>query len=100
MRRRDNDITATCLIVEDSIVDQKMMARAISRTNSNIRVEVAATLNAARQVLRSDTISMILLDNNLPYGFGANFALELASDRQLSRIPVIMFGDWPSPFMW
>jgi CheY-like chemotaxis protein len=41
-----------------------------------------------------------LLDNNLPDGLGANFALELAEDPKLAQIPVILVSDWPSPFMW
>ena len=43
---------------------------------------------------------MILLDNNLPDGLGANFAVELSHDPAFSKIPVIMVSDWPSPFMW
>jgi len=43
---------------------------------------------------------LILLDNNLPDGVGAEFALELAGNPQHASIPVIMVSDWPTPFMW
>lgn len=91
---------ATCLIIEDSQFDQQMMSRVIDRSQGKMRVEVAATLQSARKALAVGKISLILLDNNLPDGVGAEFALELASDPNLSSIPVIMVSDWPTPFMW
>ncbi|MEP1767061.1 MAG: response regulator [Sulfitobacter sp.] len=91
---------ATCLIVEDSRFDQQMMTRVVSRSRKNMRVEVADTLHSARRVLANGPISLILLDNHLPDGIGANFALELASDPKHAATPVIMVSDWPTPFMW
>lgn len=91
---------ATCLIVEDSQFDQQMMTRVVGRSRGKMQVKVAATLQSARKSLASGKISLILLDNNMPDGLGAEFALELASDPQLSSIPVIMVSDWPTPFMW
>ncbi|HSG56832.1 MAG TPA: hypothetical protein VLA45_15395, partial [Paracoccaceae bacterium] len=70
----------TCLIVEDSTFDQLMMTRVIGKTAGKMRVEIAATLHSARAALARGGIGLILLDNNLPDGIGANFALELASD--------------------
>lgn len=90
----------TCLIIEDSQFDQEMMTRVIGRSQGQMRVEVAATLNSARRALEAGEISLILLDNNLPDGIGANFALELAADPKHAAIPVIMVSDWPTPFMW
>ncbi|UWR22271.1 response regulator [Sulfitobacter sp. S190] len=90
----------TCLIIEDSQFDQQMMTRVMTRNYGHIRVEVASTLESARTALKRGGVSLILLDNNLPDGIGANFALELASDPALGRIPVIMVSDFPTPFMW
>lgn len=90
----------TCLIIEDSQFDQEMMTRVIGRSQGQMRVEVAATLSSARRALEAGEISLILLDNNLPDGIGANFALELAADPKHAAIPVIMVSDWPTPFMW
>ncbi len=89
-----------CLIVEDSEFDQQMMSRIVARSHRDLKIEVVTTLGQARKALVRGDISLILLDNNLPDGLGANFALELATDERLSRVPVIMFSDWPSPFMW
>lgn len=91
---------ATCLIVEDSQFDQQMITRVVGRSQGKMRVEVAATLESARKALASGKISLILLDNNMPDGLGAEFAIELASNPHLSSIPVIMVSDWPTPFMW
>ena len=91
---------ATCLIVEDSQFDQQMMTRVVGRSQKDMQVKIAATLHSAREALVAGTIALILLDNNLPDGIGANFALELAADPKHAHIPVIMVSDWPTPFMW
>lgn len=89
-----------CLIVEDSTFDSVKLARVMEQSPHNLKVEVAATLRHARGALARGTTKLILLDNNLPDGLGADFALELANDPTLADIPVIMVSDWPSPFMW
>jgi response regulator RpfG family c-di-GMP phosphodiesterase len=94
------DQVRNCLIIEDSSFDQRMMERVVHKTGSQFHVEVVSTLCDARRVLAEGPVSIILLDNNLPDGKGANFALELSKDKELSRIPVIIVSDWPSPFMW
>ena len=90
----------TCLIIEDSEFDRERLTRIIGKSHHDMQVEVAATLRSARVALGKKRMALILLDNNLPDGLGANFALELADDPQLAQIPVIMVSDWPSPFMW
>lgn len=92
--------TARCLIVEDSAFDTEKMTRVIKKTPGKITVETAATLRAARAALAKGETELILLDNNLPDGLGANFALELARNPAMANIPIIMVSDWPSPFMW
>ena len=89
-----------CLIVEDSQFDQQMMTRVVARAQGRLKVEVASTLQSAREALAGGEVSLILLDNNLPDGVGANFALELALDPKHAGTPVIMVSDWPTPFMW
>lgn len=95
-----NTVMTTCLIIEDSTFDQQMMTRVIARTQQKMQIEVASTLQLAREALTRGHIGLILLDNNLPDGLGANFAQELASNTRLSSIPIIMVSDWPTPFMW
>ena len=91
---------ATCLIVEDSAFDSEKLTRVIGKSAGKMRVEVAATLRSARLALSRGDIALILLDNNLPDGLGADFAIELSRNARLADIPVIMISDWPSPFMW
>lgn len=89
-----------CLIVEDSLFDQRMMARAVMAADSTLAVEVVTSIGEARQALEDGAVEVILLDNNLPDGKGANFAMELAEHARFRRIPVLIVSDWPSPFMW
>ncbi len=90
----------TCLIVEDSDFDCEKLARVMKKAREQMRIEVASTLESARRALKKKEPALILLDNNLPDGLGADFALELAKDPKMADIPVIMVSDWPSPFMW
>lgn len=90
----------TCLIVEDSEFDREKLSRIVRHTRSDMHIETAATLQAAREKIDRGDIAIILLDNNLPDGIGADFALELSEEKHLAEIPVVMVSDWPSPFMW
>ncbi len=90
----------TCLIVEDSAFDREKLTRVMKRTRERMRIELAPDLQTARRALEKEGMSLILLDNNLPDGLGADFAQELAKDPRHADIPVIMVSDWPSPFMW
>lgn len=90
----------TCLIVEDSEFDRERMCRVVRKSRSDMHIQQAVDLRSAREALQSGGIRLILLDNNLPDGLGADFAVELSQDPQLSGIPIIMVSDWPSPFMW
>jgi response regulator of citrate/malate metabolism len=89
-----------CLIVEDSTFDQVKMTRIIHRNMSDTQIYVATTLREARQTLAKYPVSVILLDNHLPDGLGADFAIELAELKVFSHIAVVMVSDWPTPFMW
>ncbi|MGJ8616990.1 MAG: response regulator [Sulfitobacter sp.] len=90
----------TCLIVEDSEFGREKLTRVINKNVREMKVEFADTLHSARVALSRSKVSLILLDNNLPDGLGANFALELSRDAHLADIPIILISDWPSPFMW
>ena len=95
-----NKTSPTCLIVEDSTFDQVKMTRIIHRNMSDTQIYVATTLREARQTLAKYPVSVILLDNHLPDGLGADFAVELAELKIFSHIAVVMVSDWPTPFMW
>jgi len=89
-----------CLIVEDSDFDQQHMMRVLRNANLALHPLVVSTLRDARRALSENPVAIILLDNNLPDGKGANFALELAGHAVWGNIPVIIVSDWPSPFMY
>ncbi len=100
MRSKFSDPVVHCLIIEDSEFDQEMMRRAAKIAMENMEVQAVSTLQGARKALMEGPVSLILLDNSLPDGKGADFAVELAQYPKLARIPIIIASDWPSPFMW
>ena len=90
----------SCLVIEDNKFDQKRISRAMSQGYQNINLVFSDTLAEARAQIARTPFSMILLDNNLPDGMGADFAVELSRHPKHRGTPVIMVSDWPSPFMW
>lgn len=90
----------TCLVIEDSKFDQKRITRAMHLGCKNISLVFSNTLGEARAKIEKMSFAMILLDNNLPDGMGADFAVELSRHPKHRRTPVVMVSDWPSPFMW
>ncbi|XDA98562.1 response regulator [Sulfitobacter sp. LCG007] len=89
-----------CLIIDDSDFDRRRLSRMVKRGFPDFTVSCAATLAEARGFLVTHGATLILLDNQLPDGVGANFALELASDIRFCRTPVILVTDFASPFMY
>ena len=89
-----------CLIVEDNFFDQEKIRRILERSFGNIKIVVASNLADARDLVKQHKIALILLDNNLPDGKGANYALELHDNPRLAHVPIVMISDWPSPFMF
>lgn len=98
IRRRRQE--RACLIVEDSEVDQIRMCRLIEKTPYGLKPLIASTLEAARQLLMQEAPALILLDNNLPDGIGANFSQEVRRLPIYKDVPIVIVTDWPSPFMY
>lgn len=92
--------TRTCLIVEDSAFDQERIKRILDKSFKEVFVAVAATIEEAREHMARYQTSFILLDNHLPDGTGANFAVELSENPDFAKIPIVMVSDWPTPFMF
>jgi PleD family two-component response regulator len=92
--------TPSVLIVEDSLFDQRRIKRILNRNFGNADLHYANTLKAAQNILENNKFSLILLDNNLPDGRGADYVQTLAENPELASIPVIIISDWPTPFMW
>lgn len=90
---------AACLLIEDNNFDQRLIMRVLKKSGMELPVLVAPTLDEARIVLAEQKIRFILLDNSLPDGYGADFALELSANPATAVLPVMMLTDWPSPFM-
>ncbi|SMX50867.1 response regulator [Maliponia aquimaris] len=86
---------SSCLVVDDDTFDRHMIRRCVGRDRPGLRVHECATLAEARSFLDSDHADLILLDNRMPDGLGADFARELRDDRRLNDavICVVTGGD-------
>ncbi|MEO3417221.1 response regulator [Roseovarius sp. CAU 1744] len=90
----------TCLVIEDSLFDQRLIERTLRASGVEAELVFAGTLQAARQALATQKFSMILCDNNLPDGNGTDFAQQLANDPSYFNTTIVIVSGWPSPFMW
>lgn len=89
-----------CLVIEDSLFDQKMIERTIAGARIDADLAFVGSLHAARNALVKQSFAIILCDNNLPDGNGAEFAFELARIPKLRHTDIVIVSGWPSPFMW
>ena len=77
------------LIVEDEFINREILVNCLETEYS---IFCAETDEAAREIIHAnfDTLSLILLDLNLPDGHGLDILRWLRGDAHLSRIPVIV----------
>ena len=77
------------LIVEDEFVNREILVNCLETEYS---IFCAETDEAAREIIHAnfDTLSLVLLDLNLPDGNGLDILRWLRGDAHLSRIPVIV----------
>ena len=97
MSRHD---TARILYVEASATCQATLRRLVSLVDPRSELVCAGSMAEARALLAAVPVDMILLDNALPDGRGADFAMEIAADPRLAGTPLALLSDWPSPFMY
>lgn len=92
-----SDTTKTILVIEDSSADREMFRRVLKQVCApRLKVSFAHDLNTARQRLAEERFALIILDNVLPDGYGADFVSELGQSRAWRRIPVLVVSDWPT----
>ena len=77
------------LIVEDEFINREILMNCLE---PEYGILCAETDEAAREIIHAnfDTLSLILLDLNLPDGHGLDILRWLRGDAQLFRIPVIV----------
>lgn len=99
-KRRPLKNAHTCLLVEDDAVERKQVERLMRQSGRRALLLSVPTIAQARSLLADQAVDLILLDNTLPDGVGAEFALELSQHPKLGRIPVAIISEWPTPFMY
>jgi len=90
----------TCLLVEDDPIERRQIERLMRQSGRRVLLLSVPTIAQARGLLEDRSFDLILLDNTLPDGIGAEFALELSHHPKLGRIPVAIISEWPTPFMY
>lgn len=100
-RTPDTDAkTVTCLIVEDEQFYREKFRRVLAQSFPDVIPALTSTIEQARAHMTQFQTSIILLDNSLPDGTGASFALEIRDTPAFAKIPIVIVSDWPTPFMF
>ena len=76
------------LVVEDDAVSQAIMQRVLSTPSR--RVVCASTIAAARVLLNTERLDLVIIDLVLPDGDGRNFLVQLREDPQTAGIPTMV----------
>lgn len=89
-----------CLIVDGSEEERRKMRRVMGQFCPNVRMIIARTVTEAMERLRAWDVGFIFIENDLPDGTGLEMALSLQDDTDYRRLPIVLFGDNPTPFMF
>ena len=81
------DVRPSVLYIEDNPMNAEVVVEFLSSA-PGLRVDVVETIAEGRAVLAERTPSLLLLDLNLPDGFGGDLAEDLA--REGSPVPVVL----------
>ena len=81
------------LVVDDSVAMRMLLQRAIRNTSLDVdSVFEAGDGCAALEVLKKETVNVILSDINMPRMDGLQFLAELRSSDQWKHVPVVMIS--------
>ena len=81
------------LIVDDSVAMRMLLQRALRNTSLPLeRVFEAGDGCAALEVLKKETVSLILSDINMPKMDGIQLLAELRANAQWKLVPVVMIS--------
>src|SRR5271169_2961753 len=81
------------LIVDDSVAMRMLLQRALRNTNLPLeRVFEAGDGCAAIEILKNETVSLILSDINMPKMDGLQMLAELRANDQWKQVPVVMIS--------
>ena len=86
-------MTLNVLIVDDSVAMRMILQRALRKTNLPLdRVFEAGDGCVALEILRKETINIILSDINMPNMDGLQLLAELRANDQWKQVPVVMIS--------
>ena len=81
------------LIVDDSVAMRMILQRALRKTNLQLdRVFEAGDGCAALEILKKESVNVILSDINMPNMDGLQLLAELKSNDQWKDVPVVMIS--------
>ena len=80
----------TCLLVDDDELDRAAVRHAIERQRPDAQVIEFGTLQEARTYLDRAHADIVLLDNRLPDGSGAELATDLQRRPDMSETPIFV----------
>ena len=82
-----NKLSASVLLVEDNVVNQKVACRLLERTG--IRVTIAENGQEALEKLARETFDLVLMDIQMPVMDGITATREIRSQERFRNLPII-----------
>jgi CheY-like chemotaxis protein len=93
----DTKVIANIILAEDDIDDQNIFQIALEEIDSTIQTQFVANGRELLVLLRNSKPDLLFLDLEMPYKNGLECLIEMKSDPELEKIPVIVFSSTTKP---
>jgi CheY-like chemotaxis protein len=85
------------VLAEDDIDDQNIFQIALEEIDSAIRTQFVSNGKELLKLLQTAQPDLLFLDLDMPYKNGLECLVEMKSDLQLEKIPVVVFSSTTKP---
>jgi CheY-like chemotaxis protein len=90
-------IITNIILAEDDIDDQNIFQIALQEIDSNICTQFVSNGKELLSLLQNHRPDILFLDLDMPYKNGLECLMEMKSDPELEKIPVIVFSSTTKP---
>lgn len=90
-------VITNIILAEDDIDDQNIFQIALQEVDPSIHTQFVSNGKELLRLLQTNKPDLLFLDLDMPYKNGLECLIEMKSDPQLDKIPVIVFSSTTKP---
>jgi CheY-like chemotaxis protein len=93
----DTKVITNIILAEDDVDDQNIFQIALQEVDPSIQTQFVFNGKELLHLLQTSKPDLLFLDLDMPYKNGLECLMEMKSDPQLEKIPVIVFSSTTKP---